>query len=184
MSSGNVNFPYLRDLELYHHEKPFILEDTTSYDKGVITNAEKEYHPVHLTDIRVHEDEYGYESHSFRFIKHATAIDFINTPKQDSLAYIKETMAILQRQFGSERTICYDVRVSVYSLACVPQSHERLRSAAVVPSHGKTSNLPRVFQKIPSRSPDSRPLRCMRFTLAGAHDPHYDYIADRCRSHD
>lgn len=113
MSSGEVRFQYLRDLDTYHFEKPFILEDTTSYDKGVITNVVKDYHPVHLTDIRGHEDEYDYHSHSFRFIKHATAIDFLDTPEQDSLAYIKETMAILQEQFGAERIICYDVRVSI-----------------------------------------------------------------------
>ena len=56
MSTGEVRFLYLRDLNLYNHQKPFILEDTTSYDKGVVTNAEKDYYPVHLTDIRGHED--------------------------------------------------------------------------------------------------------------------------------
>ena len=78
----------------------------------------KESDPVHLTDIRGHEDEYDYESHSFRFIKHATAINFLDTPEQDSLAYIKETMTILQQQFGAERIICYDVRVSIFIPAC------------------------------------------------------------------
>lgn len=119
MSPGEVRFLYLRDLHLYHHEKPFILEDTTSYDKGVITNVEKDSHPVHLTDIRGHEDEYDYESHSFRFIKHTTAIDFLNMPKQDSLAYLKETMTILQQEFDSEHTICYDIRVGTWpSIFC------------------------------------------------------------------
>ena len=124
MSTGEVRFLYLRDLDLYNHEKPFILEDTTSYDKAVITNAEKDSCPVRLTDIRGHEDEYDYESHSFRFIKHVTAIEFLNTHKQDSLTYIKETMAVLQQQFGSEHAICYDVRVSTTSLARVTQPHE------------------------------------------------------------
>ncbi len=118
MPLGEVRFQYLRDLDLYHDEKPFILEDTTSYDKGVVTNVVKDFHPVHLTDIRGHEDEYDYESHSFRFMKHATAIDFRNTPEQDSLAYIKETMTILQQQFGAERTICYGDRVSTSIPAC------------------------------------------------------------------
>ncbi|KAL8654313.1 MAG: hypothetical protein Q9226_003488 [Calogaya cf. arnoldii] len=117
MSSGQVRFQYLRDLGLYKNEKPFILEDTTSYDKGVVTNVVKDYQPVRLTDIRGHEDEYDFKSHSFRFIKHKTAIDFFNTPKQDSLAYIKETMTILQQQFGPERTICYDVRVCIFTSA-------------------------------------------------------------------
>lgn len=112
MSPGEVRFLYLRDLDSYHHEKPFILEDSNNH---VVTNIEKDYHSVHLTDIRGHEADFGYESHSFRFIKHATAINFLNTPEQDSLGYIKETMTILQQQFGSERTICYDVRVSIPS---------------------------------------------------------------------
>ena len=117
MSSNEVRFAYLRDLDLYHREKPFILEDTASYDKDVLTNIEKDHYPVHLTDVRGHEDQYDYESHSFRFIKHATAIDLLNAPMQDSLAYITETMTVLQQQFGSKRIICYDVRVSTTGLA-------------------------------------------------------------------
>lgn len=112
MSPGEVHFQYLRDLDSYNHEKPYVLEDS---DNRITTNVEKDHHPVHLTDIRGREAEFGYESHSFRFIKHATAIDFLNANEQDSVGYIEETMTILQQQFGSELNVCYDVRVSIPS---------------------------------------------------------------------
>ena len=116
MATTKVAFGYLKEDPKWATEKPFIFESNITYDEPAITNTEKEFHSVSLTDIRGQENNYTYESHGFRYIKHPSKIDQLNIQQHDALGYMKETMDLLCAEFNAERVICYDVRVRTSSL--------------------------------------------------------------------
>jgi len=111
---------FLKDLPLYKEEQPYELYGFPESTSSRITNCEfEELSDIDIEDVRGREGDFTIENCGFQFFNAPSSIPLIpenfETPGAHEdviIAYLKETMGIVEKKLGSPRTICFDWRVS------------------------------------------------------------------------
>jgi hypothetical protein len=112
-----VTLNFIADLSLYDTEKPFAFNFNPGPDipLDAQSNLRYEEHPdIKLQDVRsLPQGELTYESHGFRFLNHPSTSPLTFTRGEDEVQQYCTSMAgFVLQEFGAEKAICYDFRVS------------------------------------------------------------------------
>ena len=114
MSDTTATLAYMAKLPLYETEKPYTIipsaerEDIADGDRS---NVEVDSHEnINITDIRPWMSDVKLETHGIQVLSHTSRY-----PRLDKLSqckgYKKETAELLEKHFGAERVITWDLRV-------------------------------------------------------------------------
>jgi hypothetical protein len=106
-SSVRASLKYIKDLELYQHEKPY-MADIDDIPVNQRSNIQLESREVTVQNAR--GQNFTIEQHSFEFVSHEHEI-----PSNDASLepYIETTSLLLQDRFKADKVICYDSLVSL-----------------------------------------------------------------------
>ena len=109
----SISLEFIKDLELYHTEKPYFVVIEEGEGKAPSTATNLELAPVHnisLQDIRGREADFTIERNGFKYVKHEAQVA-ANDEEDNWVAYSQEMARLIQEECGSEKVICYDYRV-------------------------------------------------------------------------
>ncbi|KAI2637744.1 hypothetical protein GGS26DRAFT_425865 [Hypomontagnella submonticulosa] len=113
MPDITASFNFLVRSPRYENEKPYTITpsaERTDIEESARSNIEMERHDgIKITDIRDFKSDINMDTHGFRVLPHVTKY-----PRLDKLAYCKgykkETAELLERAFGAELVITWDLR--------------------------------------------------------------------------
>lgn len=108
-----ISLSFIKDLPLYHTEKPYFVVIEEGEGKIPSTETNLELAPVHgipLQDIRGRESEFTLECNGFKYLKHTTHAS-ADDEEDNWVAYSKEMARLIQEECGAGKVICYDYRV-------------------------------------------------------------------------
>lgn len=114
-SSVRASLQYIKDLDIYKHEKPYMIADIEHIPKHQRSNIKLEKRQVSIEDIRGQEGKFTIERNSFEFVKHGHPVPYDDETSLES--YVAATSALVQERFMADRVICYDSLVS--SVLCI-----------------------------------------------------------------
>lgn len=111
---------YLSDLPRYESEKPYELwlsaEDLAEANVPS-TNCEFEERPgINIRDVRTSTAKFAFDTTGFKFVLDPLTLDHHSPEslwKQDASLkeYLEHIIALVKREFGAEKVICFDWRV-------------------------------------------------------------------------
>jgi hypothetical protein len=131
----HVRLQFIQDLRLYDTEKPYYMVqgEEDGIPESAKTNIVLETRsnvPVH--DIRGMESALSLEDDGFMYFEHETQIG--TRFDEDTISEdIKELLDWVQKQIVSERTICYDYRVSSFQVLDIIYLLLSYSSAPILP---------------------------------------------------
>lgn len=108
-----ISLSFIKDLPLYHTEKPYFVVIEEGEGKAPSTDTNLELAPVRgipLQDVRGRESEFTLECNGFKYLKHKTHAS-ADDEEDNWVAYSQEMARLIQEECGAEKVICYDYRV-------------------------------------------------------------------------
>jgi len=122
ISNPKVTLSFISDLPIFQHEKPYELWLPPSEipDSVPWTNCQfSEHSNIEIEDVRGSNTDFGYETTGFKFISNQLSECFARGSSwrsDDGLVqrYLEETVELLKGEFGAEKVLCFDWRVSIY----------------------------------------------------------------------
>lgn len=102
---------FIKDLPLYKEEKPFAIDQLLPNTDFPITNIEYEKHEIQVHDVRDDESKPEFDTHSFCYVNYPSKFGHLKTEEEMMWPYAKETTDLLKEKFGTDRAICFDLRV-------------------------------------------------------------------------
>jgi hypothetical protein len=116
MGDATARFEYLRNLDVYHQEKPYYYDGPLSPDlEPKRTNLQYESIPVPVQDGRTNSQRFTLQENGFKLMKHetCTALNEEPRPSQATVdAYLSEVVDILRKEFDGSKVIVFDYAVS------------------------------------------------------------------------
>lgn len=109
---------FLCELPVYKEEQPYELYGFPEQQSEKRTNCIFEAKAVTVADVRNMNDAPQLEEHGFKFIQHisscrpeASHFETVGGDKTIQLAYLEETIALVQHELKATKVICFDWRV-------------------------------------------------------------------------
>ena len=112
---------YLKDLALYHTEKPYYYSSHLPPGQDHLrTNITREPRTVEFIDLRGREDVFSLDDHGFAFAKSPPGVKPGDLEEQEARdTYLRSLSAMVKDSTNSEIVVCYDYTVRIKSFACV-----------------------------------------------------------------
>jgi hypothetical protein len=109
-----ASFRYIRNLERYKDEKPYMIAEADHVPENKRSNIELEWHDnVPVEDVRGRESDFTIEHNSFEFVKLGSSVPF---PDAGSVsAYVESVAELLRQRLQADKVICYDTTVNITS---------------------------------------------------------------------